>query len=84
MLLSNMNTSADPCDDFYEYACGNFKRNHKIPDDKGMLDAFDLVSDKVQKLLESELSKEGPADEASPLKFIRQFFQRCSDEGKCM
>ena len=38
-LFQNMNTSVDPCDDFYQYSCGNYIKETIIPDDKGSLTA---------------------------------------------
>lgn len=28
-LLQDMNLTADPCDDFHEFTCGNWIKNHK-------------------------------------------------------
>ena len=36
-LFQNMNVSVDPCDDFYQFSCGNYIHRSIIPDDKGML-----------------------------------------------
>ena len=35
-LLKTMDKTVDPCQDFYLYACGNFIKNTKIPDDAPM------------------------------------------------
>lgn len=41
--LSAINKSADPCTDFYKFACGNFATSHPIPADQTEVDQFYLL-----------------------------------------
>ncbi|HEY4357424.1 MAG TPA: M13 family metallopeptidase [Acidobacteriaceae bacterium] len=37
---ASIDTKADPCADFYKFACGNFAANHPIPSDQTGVDQF--------------------------------------------
>ena len=37
---ASINTAANPCDDFYKFACGNYASNHPIPADQTGADQF--------------------------------------------
>ena len=47
-ILEAMDTNVDPCDDFFEYACGSWNREHVIPDDRSNYDTFSKLRDSLQ------------------------------------
>uniref|UniRef100_A0A4Q8K7F4 U6-Hexatoxin-Hc1f_1 n=1 Tax=Hadronyche cerberea TaxID=1107879 RepID=A0A4Q8K7F4_HADCE len=56
-LLESMDTTADPCQNFYRYACGGWIDRHPIPPEKGRYSAFDALDDQVSENVAGILKK---------------------------
>ncbi|WP_158823887.1 M13 family metallopeptidase [Granulicella sp. S156] len=59
---SSIDPKADPCNDFYKFACGNFAANHPIPPDQSGVDQFYLLYNVNTQELNGILKKYTAAD----------------------
>jgi len=79
-ILDRLNTDVDPCDDFYQFACGNFIENTVIPDDRSRTSMFSVLGDKLNEQVRGLL--EGPieASDPKPFQMAKSVFQSCMNK----
>src|ERR1700757_195360 len=71
--------AVSPCEDFYQFACGNWINKNPIPPDRGRWTRFDVLTElnleKLRAILETAAAGADPATRK-----IGEFYASCMDE----
>jgi len=79
-LLDKLDETADPCDDFYQFACGSFIEETVIPDDRTRTSMFSILGDKLDVQVRGLLEGEIKASDPKPFQMAKSVFQSCMDK----
>lgn len=77
-IIQAMDTSADPCQDFFQFACGGWVQANNIPDGKNIWGRFYELRDMVDKALKEIVTSEAPSDSMAVTN-LRTMFDGCMD-----
>lgn len=82
-LLSALDESVDPCDDFYAFATGGWQKSHTIPTNKSEVSVFDDVSLEVERVVHDlatrPIDPKLPSGDQDNLAKLHTWYTACLD-----
>ncbi|XP_043651287.1 neprilysin-2 isoform X1 [Drosophila teissieri] len=79
-VLRKMKPEVEPCDNFYEFACGTYLEEENIPDDKVSISTFSVISDKLQEQLKDIITAERPKTEPKHFRLPNLLYRACMNK----
>ena len=81
--LKAMDTSVNPCQNFYLYACGTWRKSNPIPPDQSRWGRFNELAERNRQIERDILEKAAaPSPSRTPVEQkIGDFYASCMDEG---
>ena len=75
-IANNMDPNENPCEDFYNYACGGWIKRHEIPKGKDEYSAIVELSERNDKRLKHLLKLQSSTDTIT-IKKLKDFYKSC-------
>src|SRR5690349_21853655 len=78
--LSQLDRSADPCNDFYQFACGGWRAKNPIPADKSRWGRYDEMAENNRTRVKDLLEKAATSPKNALEKQVGDYYTACMDE----
>lgn len=59
-MKSYMDLNVDPCNNFYDFACGNWEKRNRMPADRTTYDTFEMLRESLDGVLRDLLMETCP------------------------
>ena len=76
----NLNKSVNPCDNFYQYSCGSWKKDHPIPPSRTVYDAFIVLDEQNFRKLRDILEEDDNLPSKHAVQKAKRYFKDCMNE----
>lgn len=72
-----MDSSVDPCDDFYTFACGGFVKTATVPPDQSTVSTYTVMREALQENLKALLAEKITRNDIRPFALLKQLYKTC-------
>merc|ERR1711962_902947 len=79
-IIQAMDTSFDPCDNFYKFACNGWKDKHPIPETSSRWSQFNVLDVELSNALSTILQEPVNEDDPVPFNQAKRYFNGCMNE----
>lgn len=81
-LANSIDETADPCENFHQFACGRWAKRHVLKPDESSFGTFYQVREDVKITLKYLLEAEVTSEDPEAIKKAKYMYQSCVDEEK--
>lgn len=81
-ILESIDRDSDPCEDFYQFACGGWISQHPVPESQSTWDQFRALREQLLIQLRALLEEDGSEEDVKPVQQARMLYRVCLDTDK--
>ena len=74
-LINSIDESVDPCQDFFQFACGNYIKETQIPDHKSKYGTFYKLAETLNRRLRESFESESDPSEPRAYESVRSLYR---------